>query len=329
MTQLCIMDGRGCLQRAARHCRCGCVRGRPRSRPRRSRRRRTRIRPRRCRSSATPRSSNCCAIIPTPILRAAGLGQRNIRVVIINDRALQRLRDGCQAHLRQCRRADGRRDAEPNHRRARARDRPYRRRPLSKLRAELANAQTASIVAMLLGVGAMAAGGSGAQQQCRRQSRRSAWSAPQGVDPCARCWPTSASRRSRPTSAGVNFLTRHRPVRQGHVRHLQAVRRPAAVRFAGAPIPICSRTRCRPNASPALAEVARSRSRIGTRRIRRSCSCATTSCAPSCSASWIGPTPSTRRYPLSDTSLPARYARAVSTYRHVELRRAPLRRSTA
>ena len=41
-----------------------------------------------------------------PILRAAGLAQQNIQVTIINDRTLQRLRDGRPAHLHQCRRAD-------------------------------------------------------------------------------------------------------------------------------------------------------------------------------------------------------------------------------
>ena len=45
-------------------------------------------------------------------------------------------------------------------------------------------------------------------------------------------------------------------------------------------------------------------------------------CAPSFSAIWIGPIPCLRRYPLSDNSLPARYARAVSTYRHADLRAA-------
>ena len=37
-------------------------------------------------------------------------------------------------------------------------------------------------------------------------------------------------------------------------------------------------------------------------------------------ASSTGPIRSARRYPPSDTSLPARYARAISTYRHGEMR---------
>ena len=43
--------------------------------------------------------------------------------------------------------------------------------------------------------------------------------------------------------------------------------------------------------------------------------------APSCSATWTGPT-RCWRYPLSNTSLAARYARAVSLYRHSDLRAA-------
>ena len=49
-----------------------------------------------------------------PILRAAGLEQQNIQIVIINERALQRLRRGRPPHFRQLRRADAIADAEPD-----------------------------------------------------------------------------------------------------------------------------------------------------------------------------------------------------------------------
>src|SRR5215468_11139611 len=93
-----------------------------------------------------------------PILRAAGLGQRNIRVVIINDR-------GFNAFVIDAKRifvnAGALMDAEtPNqiigvlaHETGHIAG-----GHLSKLRSELANAQTAAIIAMLLGVGAAVAG---------------------------------------------------------------------------------------------------------------------------------------------------------------------------
>ena len=40
-----------------------------------------------CRSSATPRSRTCCATTRAPILKAAGLAQQNVKVVVLNDRA--------------------------------------------------------------------------------------------------------------------------------------------------------------------------------------------------------------------------------------------------
>src|ERR1700688_932944 len=92
-----------------------------------------------------------------PILRVAGLGQRNIRAVIINDR-------GFNAFVSDAKRifvnAGALMDAEtPNqiigvlaHETGHIAG-----GHLSKLRAELANAQTASILAMLLGLGAVAA----------------------------------------------------------------------------------------------------------------------------------------------------------------------------
>src|SRR5258708_10595935 len=93
----------------------------------------------------------------TPILRAAGLGQRNIRVVIINDR-------GFNAFVVDAKRifvnAGALMDAQtPNqiigvlaHETG-----PISGGHLSKLRAELATAQTAAHITILLGIGAMAA----------------------------------------------------------------------------------------------------------------------------------------------------------------------------
>ena len=171
-----------------------------------------------------PRSSSCCAITRTPILRAAGLvaaeraGRHHQRQVV------QRLRHGCAPHLRQFTGAlmqattpnqlIGVFAHETGH---------IVGGHLSKMRQELANAQTAAIVAMLLGVGAMAAGAQVRQRrhgQCRR-----------GRDQCAAVLPAAhaAGLPARPGGTGRprrRPLSDHdRPVGQGHVRHLQALRR--------------------------------------------------------------------------------------------------------
>ena len=102
-----------------------------------------------------------------PILRAAGLAQQNIQVVIINDRSFNAFVAGRPPHLRQCRRADGSKTPnqiigvlahETGH---------IAGGHLARLREQLAAATTPSIIAMILGVGAMVAAG--------RARRRRAW----------------------------------------------------------------------------------------------------------------------------------------------------------
>ena len=71
---------------------------------------------------------------------------------------VQRLRRRRPAHLHQCRRADGGGDAEPDHRRAGARNRPHRRRPsLAPARAARRPRRRSRSSRMMLGVGAMVA----------------------------------------------------------------------------------------------------------------------------------------------------------------------------
>ncbi len=112
---------------------------------------------------------------------------------------------------------------------------------------------------------------------------------------------------------------RDRPIGQGHVRHLQAARRSDSVFVARRSIPTCSRIRSRASGcgrwrgSPSPA-------RTGTRRTRRRFRRGTIWRAPSFSASSIRGDGVSRRYPISDNSLPARYARAIATYRFGNLR---------
>src|SRR6201996_6372993 len=93
----------------------------------------------------------------SPVLKAAGLGQRNIRVVIINDRSFNAfvidakrifVNAGALMDSETPNQIIGVMAHETGH---------ITGGHLSKLRSELANAQTAAILAMILGVGAMAA----------------------------------------------------------------------------------------------------------------------------------------------------------------------------
>src|ERR1700722_15035573 len=93
-----------------------------------------------------------------PILRVAGLADQNIRVVIINDRSFNAfvmdahhifVNAGALMESKTPNQALGVFSHETGH---------IVGGHLSKMRQELANAQTAAIIAMLLGIGAVAAG---------------------------------------------------------------------------------------------------------------------------------------------------------------------------
>ena len=139
----------------------------------------------------------CCANMQ-PILKAAGLAQQNVRVVIINDRSFNAfvadghrifINSGALMQAKTPNEVIGVLAHETGH---------LAGGHLARAE-EMANASTESLVAMLLGIGAMVAGarshGSGgdigmAALTMPRASSR------------APCWPTSAPRRSRPTGPG-------------------------------------------------------------------------------------------------------------------------------
>jgi hypothetical protein len=225
---------------------------------------------------------------------------------------VQRLRDGRPPHLRECRRADG--GQTPNeiigvlaHETGHiAGGHLSRAAPAAR-----DGADPAAIIAMLLGAGAIAAGAAPAGAEIRppRSWGRRNRSA-------ARCCPTSARRRSRPT-ARREVPQRDRPVAEGHVRDLQALRRPGPVhgpkrRSVYVNASDAGRTRA------ALGALARTsphwdkkdppelQHRHDMMRAKLSAS----------SIARLG----RARYPFSDNSLPARYARAIATYRHADLR---------
>ena len=161
-----------------------------------------------------------------PILKAAGLRKQNVRVVIINDKSFNAfvmdahrifVNAGALMEATTPNQVIGVFSHESGH---------IVGGHLSKMRQEIANAQTAAIIAMLLGIGAVAA--------ARTRTIPT--------------WPISAARSfpvRRPTSehlaglparpGGIGRPRRRalfdhdRPIGQGHVRHLQALRRRIAV----------------------------------------------------------------------------------------------------
>jgi predicted Zn-dependent protease len=250
-----------------------------------------------------------------PILRVAGLGQRNIHVVIINDRSFNAfvvdakrifINTGALMDSETPNQIIGVLAHETGH---------IAGGHLSKLRDELANAQTAMILAMLLGIGAAAATAMSRSGQV-------------GGNPAvAILGPQNAIMRSllayqrqqeeQADRAGVHFLTLSNQSAKGMYDTFK--------RFADQQLFASQRmdpyVQSHPMANEriaALAEVAKSNPYWDKKdapelQLRHDLA----------RAKLFGfldrPDVLQRRYPLSDNSLPARYARAVSTYRHSDL----------
>ena len=98
---------------------------------------------------------------------------------------------------------------------------------LSKMRQELANVQTAVIVGMLLGAGALAAGAHSGNIDMGNVGG-ALLNAPQAMGMSTLLAYQRAQEESA-DRAGVRFLTMTASIGQGHVRHLQALRRPVVV----------------------------------------------------------------------------------------------------
>src|SRR5215468_3159482 len=252
-----------------------------------------------------------------PILRAAGLGQRNIRVVIINNRTFNAfvvdakrifINAGALMDADTPNQIVGVLAHETGH---------IAGGHLSKLLGELANAQTAAILAMLLGLGAVAASAT------RRGSVV-------GNPMAAIVGPQTAIMRSllayqrqqeeQADRAGVNFLTQSGQSAKGMYDTFKrfADQQLYASRYID---PYLQSHPMAAERISALAEVARANPYWEKKdppelQLRHDM----------VRAKLFGfldqPDATLRRYPPSNTSLPARYARAISSYRHADLRTA-------
>ncbi len=252
-----------------------------------------------------------------PILRAAGLEKQNIQVSIINDPSFNAfVADGRRIFvnygaLMQSKTPNqliGVLAHETGH---------LAGGHLAKLRTQLAHAQTQMIVAMLLGVGAMVAGGGG--NNGASNAGMAAISAPQEM---IRRNLLSYQRQQEENAdrAGVRFLTATGQSAKGMYETFQRFTDESLFAARGAD-PYLQSHPMPADRVAALATLAKSspywdKPDDPALQARHDMMRAKTS------GFMERPDTVRRRYPLSDTSLPARYARAISSYLHGDPRSA-------
>jgi predicted Zn-dependent protease len=254
-----------------------------------------------------------------PILRAAGMEKQNIQMVIINESAFN-------AFV-----ADGRRifvnygavmqSETPNqiigvmaHETAHLAG-----GHLSKLREQLAAAQTQMIIAMLLGAGALVAGARGGANSSLANVGAAAVSAPQEV---IRRTLLSYVRQQEENAdrAGVKFLTATGQSAKGMYETFKRFTNESLFAARGADLYVMSHPMPAERVE-ALEGLARS-SPYWDKKDDPALQLRHDMVRAKISAFMERQDTVYRRYPLSSDSLPARYARAIATYRHGDLRSA-------
>ena len=251
-----------------------------------------------------------------PILKAAGLGQQNVQVVLINDRAFNAfVMDGRRIFVNVGALYDskvpneiiGVLAHETGH---------MAGGHLSRLREQMANAQTASIIAMLLGVGALVGGAKSGGGSNVGQLAGAAIQAPQEMIRRSLLSYVRAQEESADRAA-VKYLNATGQSAKG----MQATFK----RFADDMLIISSRVDPYQQTHPmpkervtALEELVKTNPHWDKKdppelQLRHDLMRAKL-------AGFLErPDSVARRYPSTDTSLPARYARAIAAYRHGNL----------
>jgi predicted Zn-dependent protease len=252
-----------------------------------------------------------------PILHAAGLAQQNVHVVIINDRAFNAfVVDGRRIFVNVGALLDAKTPNEiigvlaheTGH---------IAGGHLARLREELANAQTAAIIAMLIGVGATIAGarsssGAGA-------IGGAALSAPQSVIGRTLLSYVRA-QEEQADKAGVKFLTMTQQSPKGMYETFK--RFADKIEFQTKYIDPYLQTHPMPKERmEALAEIAKT-SPYWDKKDSPELQARHDLMRAKLSGFLERPDGVARRYPASDTSLPARYARAISAYHYGDIRTA-------
>lgn len=250
-----------------------------------------------------------------PILRAAGLAKQNIKVVVVNDRAFNAfVMDGRHIFINAGALFDARTPNEiigifaheTGH---------LAGGHLSRLREQLATAQTASIIAMLAGVGAMVAG---------------ARSGAGNVGAAAIMAPQAAIQRTllayvrtqedQADHAGLKLLTATGQSPRGMVDLFKRLSN--EVMFNSRYIDPYMQSHPMPAERVAALETQSKASPHWDRKDPPELQLRHDMMRAKLAGFLERPDSVARRYPAADQSLPARYARAIATYRHSDLRRA-------
>ena len=255
----------------------------------------------------------------TPILKAAGLAQQNVQVVIIQDRAFNAfVMDGRRIFINVGALSDAKTPNEvigvlaheTGH---------LAGGHLAKLRQELAKAQTALVIGMLLGVGAAVAGattGGGRGSGLSQAGVASLSAQPELVRRTLLGYVRSQEEAA--DRAGIRFLTATQQSPKGMHDTFQRFAQQTLFISQGAdpytmshPMP---RERVEALAQQAKASPFWDKKDVADLQERHDLMRA------KLSGFLDKPDGVARRYPLSDTSLAARYARAISAYKFSDLR---------
>jgi predicted Zn-dependent protease len=252
-----------------------------------------------------------------PILKTAGLANQNVKIVIINDRNFNAfvmdgkrifVNTGALTESQTPNQLIGVLAHETGH---------IAGGHLSRLRDELANAQTMAIIAMLLGMGAMVAGGrgdSGAGQAGAAAIAGAQQIAQRTVLSYQRSQEEQADR------AAVKFLNATGQSAKGMY---ETFRRFAdQIMFTARQVDPYAQSHPMPaERVAALAEIARS-NRYWDKKDSPDLQLRHDMMRAKISGFLEPPATVMRRYPQNDNSLPARYARAITTYKHGDLQSA-------
>lgn len=253
-----------------------------------------------------------------PILRAAGLAKHNIEVVLINNRAFNAfVADGRRIFVNTGALADsetpnqiiGVLAHEAGH---------IAGGHLSRLREQLANAQTAAIIAMIAGMGAIALSGGGGDSGMA-QAGAATLSASQDM---IRRTLLSYQRQQEDQAdrAAVKFLTASHQSPKGMYETFKRFADQSL--FASQRVDPYLQSHPMPAQRVAALEGVARQSPYWDKKDPPALQLRHDMMRAKLAGFMEKPGVVARRYPLTDHSLPAKYARAVSTYRYSDLRRA-------
>ena len=255
----------------------------------------------------------------TPILKAAGLAQQNIKVIVLNDRSFNAfVMDGRHIFINAGALFDAKTPNEvigvlaheTGH---------LAGGHLMRLREKMAQAQTQSIVAMLLGVGAMVAGATAGRNTSVGQLGGAAVMAPQSAI-LHSLLAYVRTQEDQADHAGVKFLTMTHQSARGMLDLFKRLSNEMLFGLSRAD-PYLQTHPLPPDRVAALEVMAKASPYWDVKdppalQLRHDMVRA------KLSGFLEGADTVARRYPPSDQSLPARYARAIATYRHSDLRAA-------